>query len=171
MQYISLLCHKVAVIHISLTKRLFPDIKFFRFAPSILSSPLFQHLSYDSMICFVFARSLQERVLREVQPVCPQQAALVLSVVVGVLHECSDNGLMTFCSNKFSGSDVSSILLWRELVLISSKCSFFFSLSRDFCGSERKYFSPYLPGPHSLYALNPSKWIVNSTANGFFFYS
>lgn len=120
------------------------------------------------MICFIFARSLQERILWEVQPVCPQQAALVLSVVVGVLHECSDNGLMTFCSNKFSGSDVSSILLWRELVLISPKCSFFFSLSRDFCSSERKYFSPYLPGPHSLYALNPSNWIVNSTANWFF---
>lgn len=75
---------------------------------------------------------------------CSWRSVLVLSAVVGILHECSDNGLMTFCSNKFSRSDVSSILLWSELVLICPKCGFFFSLSRDFCSSERKILLSYL---------------------------
>lgn len=74
-----------------------------------------------------------------VDSVCPQQAALEgLSLFSLLLWTSCSNGLMTFCSNKFSGSDVSSILLQSKPVLIRSKCSFFFSLSRDFCSSERK---------------------------------
>lgn len=69
----------------------------------------------------------------------------------------SRNSPTTFCSNKFSGSDQPSILL---LLLISSKCSFFFSLSRDFCGGERKHSSLYLSGPHSPHVLHPDKLLT-----------
>lgn len=62
----------------------------------------------------------------------------VLSASMVISHECADNGLMTFCSNKFSESDISSILLESESVLIRSKCSIFFFLSRNFCCTLRK---------------------------------
>lgn len=66
------------------------------------------------------------------------RSVLVLSAAVVISHECADNGLMTFCSNEFSESDVSSILLQLEPVLIHSKCSIFFFLSRNFCCTLRK---------------------------------
>lgn len=87
----------------------------------------------------------------------PAITALVRCAVMGVLHRGTNNGLMTFCYNKFSRSDVLSILLWSELVLISRKCCFFFSLSRAFSGSVRKYFSLYYPHHIPRIALNPEK--------------
>lgn len=65
------------------------------------------------------------------------RSVLVLYAAVVISHERADNGLMTFCS-EFSESDVSSILLQSEPVLIRSKCSIFFFLSRNFCCTLRK---------------------------------
>lgn len=136
-----------------------------------IDSPLTWALFSNSMICIIFASTLQYKMSVLLAGYLKHfftclcflntllLKVLVLSAVVGILHECSDNSLMTFCSNKFSGSDVSSILFWSESVLIQYVLSVAsFSLSAGISVALReKYFFLYLSEIHSPHILYPDR--------------
>lgn len=76
-------------------------------------------------------------------------SVLVPCAAVVMLHECSDNGPMTFCSNKFSGSEVSSIYFGRSRYWsVLSEASFSLCQQGFLQRGEKNTPLTALPGPH-----------------------